>query len=159
MKLYFFRHAEAEPASGNDFERRPTERGVARTETAARVLAALGVMPDPIFSSPRVRARQTAEILARMLGVGVEIDEGLDFDFSLEVVERLVEGLDEEGEAMFVGHEPSLSAVIGDLTGGEVVMKKGGLARVDVVAYAPPLQGELVWLIAPAVFDVLGKEL
>jgi phosphohistidine phosphatase len=157
MRLYFFRHAEAEPGLSNDFERRLTRRGTRRTETAAQVLLTLGIGPAHIYSSPRIRARQTAEILADALEMDVELVDGLDFGFDLDVVEQLAEGLDEGGELMFVGHEPSMSEMVGDLIGGEVVMKKGGMARVDVTFFASPLEGELVWLIAPKVFDALGS--
>jgi phosphohistidine phosphatase len=157
MKLYFFRHAEAEPGLSNDFERRLTRRGTRRTETAAQVLLALGISPAHFYSSPRIRARQTAEILADALEMDVELEDGLDFGFDLDVVERLAEGLDEGSELMFVGHEPSMSEVVGDLIGGEVAMKKGGMARVDVTFFGSPLEGELVWLIAPKVFDALGS--
>ena len=50
---------------------------------------------------------------------------------------------------MVVGHEPDFSATVAELIGGgDIVMKKGGLARVDVTA---PVAGggELVWLLAP----------
>ena len=53
---------------------------------------------------------------------------------------------------MFVGHEPDFSTTITSLVGGRVVMKKGGLARVDIIS-DQPLLGELVWLIAPKIFD------
>jgi phosphohistidine phosphatase SixA len=48
---------------------------------------------------------------------------------------------------MVVGHEPDFSSVIGQLIGsGSVVMRKGGLARVDITN---PMRGELVWLLTP----------
>jgi hypothetical protein len=47
-----------------------------------------------------------------------------------------------------------MSDTVGELTGGQVVMKKGGLARVDIHSRAP-LRGALVWLIAPRVFEAL----
>lgn len=158
MRFYFFRHAEAEPSLSNDFERRLTRRGTSRTEVAGQVLLRLGIKPTRIFSSPRIRALQTAEILSDILDVEVEIEDGLDFGFNLRVVEDLVEDVDVDGQVMFVGHEPSMSAVVGQLTGGDVAMKKGGMARVDVTFFASPLAGELVWLIAPKVFDALGDD-
>ncbi len=158
MRLYFFRHAEAEPSLSNDFERRLTRRGTSRTEIAGQVLLRLGIKPQHIFSSPRIRALQTAEILADILDMEVEIEEGIDFGFNLGVVEDLVENLDVDEQVMFVGHEPSMSSVVGQLTGGDVAMKKGGMARADVTFFASPLAGELIWLIAPKVFDALGDE-
>ena len=83
-------------------------------------------------------------------------DKRVSSGYSREV-EQLAEGVNEGGELMFVGHEPSMSEVVGDLIGGEVVMKKGGMARVDGTFFASPLEGELVWLIAPKVFDALGS--
>jgi phosphohistidine phosphatase len=52
---------------------------------------------------------------------------------------------------MLVGHEPDFSLIISALTGGgKVILKKGGLARVDITATAP-LQGDLVWLLPPKI--------
>jgi hypothetical protein len=51
-----------------------------------------------------------------------------------------------------------MSLVVGELTGGNVLMKKGGMARVDVVTAMSPLRGQLAWLIAPKVFDALGAK-
>ena len=159
MKLYFFRHAEAEDQSpsGDDHDRELTAKGVDRTKTAGQVLDALNVHPTHLFASPRRRAQHTAEILAHALKAEVAIREEVNFDFSVIAVEKLILGLSYEDEVMFVGHEPSMSQVVGELTGGNVVMKKGGVARVDVVPTMTPVRGQLAWLIAPKVFDVLKK--
>jgi phosphohistidine phosphatase len=156
MKVYLLRHAEAEEGMVADFQRELTGQGIRRIRAAARVLKALGVRPAHLYSSPRVRARQTAEIVGEALDVAVKIDEGLDFECGPDVVARLVTGLRPDDEIMLVGHEPGMSATLHALTGARLVMKKGGLARVDVAFYTSPLRGELVWLIAPKVFDVLG---
>lgn len=157
MKLYFFRHAEAEDhsSSGDDHDRVLTAKGIARTRTAAQVLDALSVRPTHLYSSPRVRAKHTADILARALNINVEVREEVNFNFDLGAVEKLIAGLGDDHEVVFVGHEPSMSQVVGELTGGNVVMKKGGMARVDVVTTLSPVRGQLAWLIAPKVFDVL----
>ena len=155
MILYFMRHAEAEAHAASDHVRVLTKRGIARTETAARVLKNMSIQPKHIYASPRVRATQTAEIVAGALGVMVEVREEVNFDFSREKVEQMITGLNPEDEVMFVGHEPTMSEVVGALTGGLITMKKGGLARVDVVSLGTPLRGRLVWLIAPKVFDAV----
>ncbi len=156
MRLYFFRHAEAEYDAATDYDRELTQRGIRRTETAARVMVKLGLAPAYIYSSPRVRAEQTAKIAADALEMEVEITELLDFNFSLEAVYRLIRNLSTEDEVMFVGHNPSMSVVVEELTGVNANLKKGGLARVDI--YGPDSgSGELVWLIAPKVFDALGS--
>jgi phosphohistidine phosphatase len=155
MRLYFFRHGEAEDAAADDFSRRLTERGAARVKTAAVVLAKLGVKPKHLFSSPRVRAKQTADILAKTLDVSVEEREEVNFNFDIKQLETLLQGVQADDEIILVGHEPTFSDTLRALTGGEVEMKKGGCARVDVDTQ-PMLHGRLVWLIAPKVFDTLG---
>jgi phosphohistidine phosphatase SixA len=64
--------------------------------------------------------------------------------------------LDANARIMFVGHEPSLSSAIADITGADVIMKPGGLARIDVLNRSQ-MRGTLVWLLAPKVFDALGR--
>jgi phosphohistidine phosphatase len=155
MKLYFLRHAEAEEMATSDHERQLTLRGRERLATAARVIRKLRVKPARIYSSPRIRAQQTAEIVAQQLGTKIEIREEVNFGFNVVAVETLISSLSDDSEVMFVGHEPSFSMTVGELTGGTVEMKKGGLARVDLTAQRP-LRGTLVWLITPGVFDMLN---
>ena len=157
MRLYFFRHALAvDNTDGKltDAERPLTSRGVARTEQAARFLEALGVRPGVLYSSPLVRARETADVLGERLKLPVKERAELAPGFDVGALARLVEGLGESDEVMLVGHEPDFSSTIAALTGvGNVVVKKGGLARVDVHATGP-LQGSLVWLLTPRIMDL-----
>lgn len=161
MKLYFFRHGHAEDADGpefDDFVRRLTDKGIERTEAAARALVKLGVKPALLYSSPRVRARQTADILAKGMGVSVSVREEVGFGFTIEHIPPLIADAGADDEIMFVGHEPDLSVTTSKLVGGgEIVMKKGGMARVDLFSTAP-LRGALVWVIPPKVFDDLANQ-
>jgi phosphohistidine phosphatase len=161
MKLYFFRHGHAEDADGpefDDFARRLTDKGIERTEVAARALVKLGVKPARLYSSPRVRARQTADILAKGMGVSVAVRDEVGFGFSADLVPPLIADAGADDEIMFVGHEPDLSTTVTKLVGGgEIVMKKGGMARVDLFSTAP-LRGALVWVIPPKVFDDLANQ-
>jgi phosphohistidine phosphatase len=159
MRLYFVRHGEAEDisASISDHERKLTAKGIERIQTAAEVISRLHIQPTHIYASPRVRAEQTAEIIAKALGKKVEVNDAVNFNFNLSTVETLMTGLNNDDELMFVGHEPSMSKVVGELTGGNVAMKKGGIARVDAVIPTSPLRGQLIWLIAPKIFDALDN--
>jgi phosphohistidine phosphatase len=150
------RHALAQDPTDqiSDAERKLTDRGVANTLQAAKVIKALGLQPDHFYTSPLLRARQTAEIVGKALAVNPEIHDDLGLGFGIPIVELLTRDLDDDDEVLFVGHEPSLSTTIASLTGGRVQMKRGGLARVDLVS-KKPLLGTLVWLIAPKVFDSL----
>jgi len=155
MQLYFLRHAQAEDGEGDDQQRNLTPQGKKRAEKLARVMAALGLQPAHIYSSPRVRAHQTAVIVAAALHLPVEVREEVNLDFNQQAVDYLIADLDPSDEVLFVGHEPSLSSVVQELTGATITMKRGSLARVDLYHYKP-LRGKLVWLIAPKVFEVLG---
>src|SRR5436305_9765931 len=133
--LWLLRHAEA--ADGEPDDERPlTERGVAQAEAAGRALAYLGVEIDACLSSPKRRALQTAERVCEPLGIEVTVEPALagePFD-----VRELVAGL---GEVLLVGHDPSFSLLLHDLTGAQARMRKGGLAGVS--------EGELVVLLRP----------
>ena len=157
MRLYFVRHGIAEDLAASDFVRALTKRGRRRVATSANVMKRLGIEPVRIFSSPRLRARQTAEIIAEELDMPVMISEAVNFGFDLGDARSLTRKLDADDEVMFVGHNPDMSLLVSELTGVDVSMKKGGLARIDVVGRTVD-EGELVWLIAPKVFDAVGQE-
>jgi phosphohistidine phosphatase len=156
MRLYLFRHAQASDNAATDFDRALTKRGRKCTHTAAQVMARLGVAPEVIASSPRLRARQTARIIADELDLPLEIHEELDFGFNPQVAALLARQTF-PADVMLVGHNPSFTEVVEAITGAAVAFKKGALARIDVEEVGSPLHGELVWLIAPKVFDALAK--
>jgi phosphohistidine phosphatase len=157
MRLFLFRHAEAEDVSptGSDFDRRLTDVGIARTHAAGKVLRRLDVKPTQLLTSPLVRARQTAAILAEALNTESIVREALGNDFSLAALEMLMHDVPHDGSLMCVGHEPSLSYITGQITAAHIAMKRGGMVRIDL-APGRPLHGEIVWLIAPKVFDALA---
>ena len=133
--LWLLRHAEAADGAPDD-ERPLTERGFRHADAAGRALAYLGETIDACLSSPKLRAVQTAERACEPLGVEVRIEprlSGEPFD-----VEQLTAGL---GTVLIVGHDPSMSLMLHDLTGTQARMKKGALACVN--------KGELVTLLRP----------
>jgi phosphohistidine phosphatase len=125
--IWLLRHGDAEQGEGRpDAERELTEKGERQSVAAGKALKRLGVKLDVCLTSPKVRARQTAELACEQLGVPVEEDTRLaggDFD-PLEVAAG-------RGEVMLVGHEPDFSSAIALVTGSRVKMKKGGLAALD----------------------------
>jgi phosphohistidine phosphatase len=155
MQLYFVRHGLAEDSVEvmTDAERQLTREGIHRTRTMGRTLVAAGVKPRRLFSSPLARALQTAEILAQILDVKTTVRKALSPGFDVEAVAKLLTGLKADDEVMFVGHEPDLSGVISQIIGGgEIIMKKGSVARVDV-GLQEPLRGALLWLLAPKLVE------
>jgi phosphohistidine phosphatase len=134
--LWLLRHAEA--AEGHPDEARPlTPRGIQQARIAGMALAKLGVKLDHCLSSPKRRAMETAELACEPLGVQITTEAaiaGATYD-----PERLAAGL---GEAMLVGHNPSISGALRDMTGARAHLRKGGIAAVQ--------RGELILLMTPA---------
>lgn len=163
MKLYLLRHGEAadhsDPHYPNDAARPLTPKGSKRTRQLANALRQMEVSFDVIFSSPLVRARQTAEIVAR----------SLDLEKKLRLTNHLapggafadllaqVENARSSAQAvLLVGHEPYLSGLISLLcTGGPtlaVEMKKGGLCRLEMETVKAGRCATLEWLLSPRHF-------
>ncbi len=154
MKVYFLRHGKAESRSewqGRDADRPLTAAGEGELRREAKVLRDMDLAIDVVVTSPLARARRTAEIVAEDLGLQDRLveDERLAPGFDVRRLEQVLAAHGPAESVMVVGHEPDFSATVAELIGGgEIVMKKGGLARVDVTA---PVAGggELVWLLTP----------
>jgi phosphohistidine phosphatase len=134
--LWLLRHADAADGVPDD-ERPLTDKGQAQANAAGKALLRLGENVDICLTSPKLRALQTAERVCEPLGVPVQVEPALSgepFD-----VQRLTAGL---GDVLLVGHDPSFSLLLHDLTGAQARMKKGGLAAIA--------KGELVLLLRPS---------
>jgi phosphohistidine phosphatase len=125
--IWLLRHGDAEDGEGKpDADRDLTGKGERQSRDAGKALKELGVKLDVCITSPKVRARRTAELACQALGTPVEEDKRLaggDFD-PLEIAAG-------RGEVMLVGHEPDFSQAVALVTGSRVKMKKGGIAAVD----------------------------
>jgi phosphohistidine phosphatase len=160
FQLYLLRHAHAgNPANwtGDDDERPLSARGRDQAQRLGRLLAARGVLPDTIVSSPKVRARQTANIVGDALGVGVTSDERLAEGFDLDVLAMVIAGVG--GTSMLVvGHDPEFSDLLATLVGAaELPLRKGAMARVDLALPLGPGCGVLRWLIPPELLPDTGE--
>lgn len=155
VRLYLMRHGTAADRmtwAADDASRPLVERGEAVTRRVAEALARAGASPGAILTSPYPRASQTAEIIADVLGVpgGALADERLEPGFAIRDLRSVLAEVVGPDEIMLVGHEPDLSELTADLTGGSrVVFKKSGVARVDLSDLDRP-EGRLVWLAQPA---------
>jgi phosphohistidine phosphatase len=154
MEIYFLRHADAGVPGewkGSDFERPLSPEGTSRMEMEAESIVRLRLEPSVILTSPLVRARQTAEILAKKLRMqkALIVDKRLSPGFETkDLKEILAEHLSAKG-IVLVGHEPDFSRVISACTGGgRIECKKGSLARVDMDDPSS-VAGVLVWLLPP----------
>jgi len=151
MQIYFLRHGLADWPdwdAARDDERPLTDEGVKKMADEAKAIKRLDLALDAILSSPLTRARQTAEAVAAKLDMDVIEEPALAPGFDAKRLRHMLRGYAEADAIMIVGHEPDFSRTIAELTGGRVVMKKGGLARVDLESIDAP-DGKLVWLLAP----------
>jgi phosphohistidine phosphatase len=149
-QLWVLRHAEAEPhGTRPDSERRLTERGERQARVAGVALASLEPAFEAVLFSPKARARQTVELAAErwepalreLLCEHEALAAGFDGAQALDALA----GLGADARLLIVGHEPDLSSVVADLTGGRIDLKKGGLAVVRLEGVG----GELAALMRP----------
>jgi phosphohistidine phosphatase len=154
MELYFLRHgiaADAGPAGLGDAGRPLTKEGIAKMQAGARGMRRLGLRLDALLSSPLVRAHETAAIVARELGLGLQLSEKLAPGCDMALLFALLGENRGAERMMLVGHEPDFSSLVGALTGGsQVLMKKGGLACVNIERLEQGA-GTLTWLLPPRV--------
>jgi phosphohistidine phosphatase len=141
--LWLLRHADA--ADGVPDDQRPlTELGVRQARAAGVALERLGTTLEACLSSPKLRAVQTAELACEPLGLAVTVDSRLSgepFD-----VADLTAGFE---DTMLVGHDPSFTLTLHELTGAQARMSKGGLAAIN--------KGELIMLMRPHELFALAK--
>ncbi len=108
MEVYLVQHGEAK-AESEDPARPLTPRGQEEVQSIARYAAKLGLEVGRIYHSGKLRAKETAEILARLLSPpgGVEEMEGLA---PMDDPARVQKAIEATGEPlMLVGHLPHLS--------------------------------------------------
>jgi len=152
LELYLLRHAHAGDSSkwdGPDSERPLSPKGRRQAERLGAFLAERGFAPDAIVTSPKLRARQTADLVADALGIAVSVDDRLGNPLDAEVVGDIV---DRTGgtSIVLVGHDPDFSDLCAALTGAEYLpMRKGALARIDMTLPIETNGGILRLLLPP----------
>jgi phosphohistidine phosphatase len=162
--LYLVRHAIAAERGDDwpDDDKRPlTERGIARFQEAVNGLTELDVELDEIFTSPLVRAKQTADLLAA--GVkgkpSVKLLDVLAPGHSPASVMAQLARVAKRRRIALVGHEPGLGELAAHLIGAgrALPFKKGGICRIDVESLMTRRAGALAWFVTPKVLRKLGE--
>ncbi len=152
VRVHLLRHADAgdrEDWKGSDDERPLTAKGRAQSERLGTFLDSVSFKPDVIASSPKVRAAQTAELVAEHLGMKVRIDDRLGEQLGIAELEALVAELG-VSRPLLVGHDPDFTMLIESLCDASgVQMKKGALARIDSARPLAAGGGQLRWLVPP----------
>lgn len=153
MYLHLLRHAHAGDAydwDGPDTTRPLTDKGCAQADRLGRFLADHRFTTDGILTSPKSRARQTAEIVAGHLEAAVVEDARLGGALDLQALDELLADHHDPVAPILVGHDPDCSELVAVLCGAAgVTMRKGAFARIEVPRPFQPGAGTLRWLIAP----------
>jgi phosphohistidine phosphatase len=163
MRLLIVRHAIAAERGApgmSDDERPLTPDGKKRFRIAAKGLARIMPRPDVVFTSPLIRARQTAEIAVRAWGNIEPVDlEALATGDVDGLAEALSARKAEESVAI-VGHEPHVSVLLARLVGSSQTdrfsFRKGGVVLVDLSGCLKD-GGQLVWFLPPKVLRALAE--
>jgi phosphohistidine phosphatase len=130
VRLYLVRHAKAEQGEPDEL-RRLTPDGRAAARELGHRLAAEGVVPDAVLTSPLLRARETADEIARATGADAETVELLAPGATADDVTRAVAGRGDT--VVVVGHQPDCGRIAAELTGGEEPpFPTAGLAVIDL---------------------------
>jgi phosphohistidine phosphatase len=158
VELIILRHGEAGKsleAASRDAERALTVAGRKEVEEVAGGLARLKVDVGRIATSPLKRAKETALIAAEVLKREdlVEEWEELSPEGETTALYQRLSRLRRDSVVLLVGHEPYLSGLIGELVCGtrqaRIILKKAGVAKVEVSTLAPKPSGDLRWLMTP----------
>ena len=168
MNFYLLRHgialANNDPSGTNDGERPLTNKGVKRMRKAAKGLARLGIPFDGVLTSPLLRARQSADIIASALGIEARLEEisGLAPESTVEHLMFSLTRYQDREHLLLVGHEPLLSSAAAQLLGGRqpaklnLELKKGSLCRIEIETIPAASPGKLHWLLTPKQLRLIG---
>jgi phosphohistidine phosphatase len=160
MNLYLLRHGLAvepgTPGYSKDADRPLTPKGQRKLVQIARAMRALELEFDRILFSPYVRARGTAVIIAKELGLQKHL-QSCDALTPSGTARKLIATINDlkplPANVLLVGHEPCLSELASLLLSGEtslsITMKKGGLCMLTAESLRPGRCASLEWLLTP----------
>lgn len=166
MDCILVRHGiavEPDEWEGTEENRPLTEKGKKRVKQAAVGLAALDCKPTHLFTSPFVRAYDTARLLRTIVcpALKVEVREELAVGAKSEQLVALLNTLPCDSVVVCVGHEPQLGEAVSLLLCGKAFsnfpLKKAGAARIASEGMLNPGRGHLCWWLQPVQLRVFGK--
>jgi phosphohistidine phosphatase len=156
MQLYLLRHGIAEDgqAGQQDSERALTPDGKRKLRGVLKTAREANVKPALIVTSPYLRAVQTAELAAEVLGYAGELIEigALAPSARPEDAWEEIRLYKDEAQVLAAGHEPLFSALTAYLLRSpslQVDFKKGALVRIDFDRIGADPRGILKWMLVP----------
>ena len=154
MRIYLVRHSEAvnRVPPMPDAARYLSARGRVSFREMAHRFRDAGGRPTRIFTSPFLRAVQTAEILSESLRYDGDVvaDPRLSPGFDVANLRSMLGEHPSEREIAFVGHEPDMGDILTRLLSlpQAVAMRKGAIAALDLPVAVDPLRADLAWVLA-----------
>jgi phosphohistidine phosphatase len=129
VRVYLIRHAAAAPGEPDEL-RALNEKGRGQARKLGKRFAKDGLRPDAIVSSPLLRARETAEAIARATGVDAETDTRLSPGATSDDLRDVVAG--RGNIVVVVAHQPDCSAITAGITGESVDFKTAGVQELEL---------------------------
>jgi phosphohistidine phosphatase len=168
MDLYFLRHAKAAERDSTQFPddtlRPLTPEGEKRMRRGAKAMREMELSFDLILSSPWLRAKQTAQIVADVLGAQKKLhfSDALTADAAPELIIAQLRARHRNLDSvLLVGHEPHLSSVISVLLIGNESLpfnfRKGGLCKLSVDWSSKKPGAVLEWALTPKQLESLFR--
>lgn len=163
VQVYLVRHgiaAERGAAYPDDSIRPLTARGADRVREIARGLVALGVEVDEVLTSPFVRTRQTADLIADALARRPKVTNvhALAVGGRAAAVVDYLSKLHRRRSVALVGHAPLIGEVAARLIGARraIEFRKGAVCCIELDALPPTRAGALRWFLPPRLLRLLG---
>jgi len=153
-ELLLVRHGIAEKQAPQDALRALTDKGRARMERAAAGIARIVTGVEAVYSSPLLRAMQTAQIVAAACGLAAADEQALlSPGGDPERLARWIDQLPHDGTIALVGHEPDCSRLAAWLLAGQplesLAFRKGGACLLALPGAAAAARAQLVWFAPP----------
>ena len=154
MEVYIFRHARADFKSVDE-DPPISEEGIAETKRVVELAnQRFRFKPTVVVSSPVLRAKQTADLVKKQLGLkSLVVDDCLYGDTEPSEVLKFLSKFKKEDRVALVSHMPLIFELLYALVGGrgEVELLNGSIAAVSFKGKAAEGKGKLQWLIQPGV--------
>ncbi len=162
MEIYLMQHGQAFSEEA-DPERSLTPDGENQIVVSARALAKMGIGFDLMVASPKKRARQTAELVARRLDYRVDdikVTETLKPTAPSQEAITFLKAYEDKRRILLAGHLPSLGEIASDLLGeGSTVsvhFVMGGVCRIDIDLLQGG-SGRLEWYLTPEQLALIAR--
>ncbi len=149
--------------SGLDETRPLTAQGRKKVRRVAKGLAAIGVAPTHLFTSPLTRAEETANLIQTILCPSLPITfcESLEPGSSPQLLSTFLQAVSDHSVVLCIGHEPLLGATAGYWLNGRASqrypMKKAGVGLIHLPSTACAAGGLLRWWCTPTQLIALGR--